>query len=665
MLGKTDEDCVIKIRMYWSMCSLRWVIGLYLRRVLMNNKKKTTRISPPEERLNRRYVSRDGSSIREQFNHLLYDVESRERKISILESAVRSLNQAIATEGDAHLDEQLHTQLIKALELCDFLDSGCGLIQLVENCPDGQRELVVHTHHVLKNVKVDLERLPLNIDEKLNRVRGITALAAITGETILIENVVKDPLGKQFIRMIPNTLSSLTIPLKVGNTTIGVLNLEHGDPGAFTLEHKYWVELLANLISATIHTIFQNKKLGGLRDLIAAIPERRELGEIIPKINEAITQLTGAETIIILAYDPRRNMLILQDEYEIRVKGQPVRDKLEVKLGEGVTGRAAVQRQPIYIENIGRLGKIKNGKIVDKNGDVLYLQYLTSTQSNRSDPLYVGDKLIGALNLESPRPNAFDGLSSALMGTITATVTTALLLSVYVKSTEEYTERLLDAYKMFREQHVIEKLNMLHGMVGREMIGDIDSLIKLFPSIRENERAMQIVRRLKVAAYEIYDETTLLMQLTRAEAGLGSTLEESLERVLPTVPLEGLAVHKEFTADLGSVAVAGDLDYILKNLLDNATKHVGQGNVWIDAKIEASGLHIWIWDDGPGIPKHRHTNILKHGVTGGRSTDGTGMGLSVADWCVRMASENKQSLQIGSESSKGAIFHFILPLINN
>ncbi|MEE4539064.1 MAG: HAMP domain-containing sensor histidine kinase [Erythrobacter sp.] len=73
-----------------------------------------------------------------------------------------------------------------------------------------------------------------------------------------------------------------------------------------------------------------------------------------------------------------------------------------------------------------------------------------------------------------------------------------------------------------------------------------------------------------------------------------------------------------------------DLDEILGNLIENAAKY-GGGSVFVtlDTDPEATECHIWIEDDGPGIPAEERTRIFDRGARLDTDKPGTGLGLAI------------------------------------
>ncbi|MBD2498912.1 GAF domain-containing protein [Nostoc sp. FACHB-280] len=98
-------------------------------------------------------------------------------------------------------------------------------------------------------------------DEKKIKI-GITKLAAEKKETILIadlqeEKAKNSEYWQQYIQFKEETRSELVVPIIVIDKVIGVINLEHKDPYAFTNVHKEVIEHFARQVAIA----FQKKSL--------------------------------------------------------------------------------------------------------------------------------------------------------------------------------------------------------------------------------------------------------------------------------------------------------------------------------------------------------------------------------------------------------------------
>lgn len=101
----------------------------------------------------------------------------------------------------------------------------------------------------------------------------------------------------------------------------------------------------------------------------------------------------------------------------------------------------------------------------------------------------------------------------------------------------------------------------------------------------------------------------------------------------------------------------------LQPLVENAVKHgimpkVGSGAVQIIIKKEHGELHIWVKDDGVGIPKEKISQVLLPGVG-----SGTGVGLSNVHERLKSLFGEEYGLNITSDIDQGTTVHVRVPLI--
>ena len=77
--------------------------------------------------------------------------------------------------------------------------------------------------------------------------QGITGRAASTAESILVNDVRKDP---DYVIDDQARLSELAVPILVEGRVVGVIDSEHSELNFYTQEHQFTLEALASLIGA-------------------------------------------------------------------------------------------------------------------------------------------------------------------------------------------------------------------------------------------------------------------------------------------------------------------------------------------------------------------------------------------------------------------------------
>ncbi len=135
---------------------------------------------------------------------------------------------------------------------------------------------------------------------------------------------------------------------------------------------------------------FQTKVDPLLLEVADVVNTTLDLDTTLSRVAELVRKVIDYEILAIL--------LLNEKTQDLRIRfsvGYPLEyaEKTRIKVGEGVTGVAAQRREAILV------------------GDVLqqpeYISAVPQARSELAVPLIVKNRVIGILNLESPRPNAF------------------------------------------------------------------------------------------------------------------------------------------------------------------------------------------------------------------------------------------------------------------
>jgi signal transduction histidine kinase len=103
------------------------------------------------------------------------------------------------------------------------------------------------------------------------------------------------------------------------------------------------------------------------------------------------------------------------------------------------------------------------------------------------------------------------------------------------------------------------------------------------------------------------------------------------------------------------------LTQVIRNLLDNAIMHGGDGNyLGIRLRREGDAVRIDVEDRGKGIPAHKLANIFDpfYRVNEGRPGDGLGVGLTLAEAVVR---QHGGRIEVASTPHERTVFSVIIP----
>ncbi len=180
----------------------------------------------------------------------------------------------------------------------------------------------------------------------------------------------------------------------------------------------------------------------GLASLSALYEATREIGlsddldGLIDSILERAQELIGFEHCALMLHDPDRNELAV-----VRARGYGARreDVLKLRLpwGAGLSGRCAAERQAI------RVGDVRQ--------DATYVVGLDSARSNLAVPLILGSDVVGVVNVESDRLDAFTRAHEELLTVLGAQAALAITAA---KDRERLQQRIRQLDALYRISRV-------------------------------------------------------------------------------------------------------------------------------------------------------------------------------------------------------------------
>ena len=152
-------------------------------------------------------------------------------------------------------------------------------------------------------------------------------------------------------------------------------------------------------------------------------------------------------------------------------------------------------------------------------------------------------------------------------------------------------------------------------------------------------------------------------------------LEKKLQEVCATAQM--MAHQKDLVVECCVDAALGEplfhheneLQRIVHNLVNNAVRYTGSGQVTVTAEAQAGvlgqpGLLITVADSGVGIPEERLSDIFEKFSKLGQSFTGKNSGYGLGLWIVKRLVENIQAtIQVTSEVGEGSTFAVWIPLL--
>jgi PAS domain S-box-containing protein len=210
----------------------------------------------------------------------------------------------------------------------------------------------------------------------------------------------------------------------------------------------------------------------------------------------------------------------------------------------------------------------------------------------------------------------------------------------------------------------------------RSPLGNIvSSLDVLYSMVPENDKetVLSILKIAENSTNRIQRLVSSLLDVNRLESGQ----PVADQKVVDTLPLIRKALHdvdpvakgrrQELTADLPDdlPAIWVDEDMtrrVLINLMENASKFTPtDGKLSVGARHEDGWVHMWVSDNGPGIPHAEQERIFDKFTRLRGKTKASGLGIGLA-FCRLAVLGHGGRIWVESEPGKGAIFHFTFPV---
>lgn len=236
------------------------------------------------------------------------------------------------------------------------------------------------------------------------------------------------PWSTLYDQVDPRVFSEMDVPLLDGDTVVGVINLESFRANAFGPEEQRFIETLAGqavlaLKNAQAYAREQrtSDERAALVQIGAEIVRRLERDEVFTRILSEALKLTNAPVGTLHLYDEGQRILRMVANQG--VSPQHVEHASEIRLGQGVLGVAAANREIVRVDDVNL-----------PPWDNIHLPYIPAVRAELAVPLIDGDRLCGVLNLESPQPQHFTERDSRLL------LAFADLAVIALQNTELYTE---------------------------------------------------------------------------------------------------------------------------------------------------------------------------------------------------------------------------------
>ncbi len=244
--------------------------------------------------------------------------------------------------------------------------------------------------------------------------QGVVGTVAASGEPRVVDDVRHEA---RYIGLHDEIRSEAALPLVAKNRTIGVLHVASFATGFFGESHLRVLRLIAGHLATAIENSRlvanlrrQTQTLSALHEAsreLTAILDRQEL---LARVSEIVRRAIDYNLFNVLLWNEDEQQL--RSIFTVRFDGG-TSEKYTLRLGEGICGTAAALRQPVRVPNVGLDPRYESCGNEEVRSELVV-------------PLLIKERLVGVLDLESHRYNAFCEDDERFLSTLASYVAIAL-----------------------------------------------------------------------------------------------------------------------------------------------------------------------------------------------------------------------------------------------
>ena len=290
---------------------------------------------------------------------------------------------------------------------------------------------------------------------------GLTARALRSEGPIVINDAHSHPLYTAYPTRSWGVQAIAGFPLRRASRRpseqdrrLGVFSIAFLEPHTFTAEELRVLTLLADQATSAIDNaqLYEETRrrlddLTALHEVALAATSTLELAEVVARTVKALQRKLGFEHLGLFLVNDTDGTV---DLYAHSGMEGDLSRNLRIPLGHGLVGTAAASGLPV------RVGAV--------SADPRYLPGIPGTESEMAVPLKAGERVIGVVDAQSPRPNAFSEADERVL------VTAGGQLAVIIENS-----RLYELERQRRQQ--LESLQVTAAGINAEL--ELGTLLQL------------------------------------------------------------------------------------------------------------------------------------------------------------------------------------------
>jgi GAF domain-containing protein len=317
---------------------------------------------------------------------------------------------------------------------------------------------------------------------KVPKGRGLVGRAAENNVPVLVSDTSQDP---EWLPnpLLPETKSEVAIPISIGNQVLGVLDVQHDETNGLSQEDVDALQSIANQVAVAMQNIEsaekvakRAKELETVAEISTATATIQDAFEMLATMVHLTQRGFGLYHAHVFMYDEDTEKLqIVACGYKEGDEHEGTHGTSSIPIGQeqSLVARVARTREPVIVNDVrSEPGWLPNPLLPD-------------THAELAVPMIVGEKLLGVLDVQSEKRNAFTEEDANIQMTLASQVATALQnAQSYVaaqKQAERETKLNTIAQKIQSTTTVEEAMQIAARELGHAL-GKRQTLVALEPS---------------------------------------------------------------------------------------------------------------------------------------------------------------------------------------
>ena len=438
---------------------------------------------------------------------------------------LQSLSEAVRAIASTELDEDALCRLAyeRVAQLVDAQTFQLGLFE---------GEDYITKLRFTRGARQPVERF------NLKHSPGIVGWMRDSGKSLLVRDFEREldslPAKPRYISEHPPK-SGAFVPMVTVDGVIGAMVIQSDSPAAYTESHLRLLSIIGNQTAAAIQNaraLRRERESARHLALVSQVASQTatilDLQELLPRLIEAMRKTFGFYFIGIFLIDEETQEMVC------RAASHPDQLGLRVPHQQGLVGTSARTNSLIVVDDVG----------IDKN--YLAIDTLPFTKSEAVAPLQIGDKVIGALDLQSDQVGTFTHEDKTFLETLASQVAVAIEDARLYEAEREQSWLSAALLKVAEVgTHADDMDETLRTLVQRvRMLSDVDTCAVLLSDEHYSAFTLSAVEG-RLSAHEnlvvgdtlLVDDVPAIRAMLKTEAPATSEFYGRLMRPILAVPL--------------------------------------------------------------------------------------------------------------------------------